>query len=197
MRARRSHAIEDLNKMKRRFVRHYRFLLTLIDEMLNFQGRVTSYVKRELRVIMQDEVSTVWERGCVSMKRKVRHLREKWSKRQVTVSEGMRGIAISDYDLDVFCERGGLPEQGLEPSRTSVDPPLYGGSSISGNQKSILSLPPKFTTYEQISDTAMEVEMEVMNCKLRWEMMSRDERGGEEWSEGWEMQRLEREREHL
>ena len=193
MQARRNYAIGDLDRERRTYTRYYRRLLNLISDVFPFQDTIIRMVKRGVGVIMQQEVELAWQIGCTRMKEKVRHLSEKWRRRHDREDEELCGIAVSDQELDRFYVSGGIPEQGLKPSRSTVDVPIYGGCRISETQRSVLTLPPKFTTYEHISDTAMEAEMEVMNCKLRWENMNKAEREGETWTKEWERERMEKE----
>ena len=152
---------------------------------------------RSVGEIIQGEVELVWESGCRKMKEKTQHLYRRWKNVGTRREEELQGIAITDHELDRFCENGGLQEHGLEVNCEFQEPPTYGGCNISDNQRRLLRLPPKFTTYEEISEKEMEVEMEVANCKLRWELMNRREREeegeSEEWTEEWEMERMEKE----
>ena len=193
MKARRNYAIGDLDRERRTYIRYYGRLLNMISDAFPFQGATTRLVRIRVGVIMQQEVEHVWQIGCTKMKEKVRHLSRKWRRRHEGEVKELRGVAVSDQDLERFFVSGGIPEQGLKPSQSTVDLPIYGGCTITETQRSVLSLPPKFTTYENISDMAMEAEMEVMNCKLRWENMNKAERGGETWTKEWERERMEKE----
>ena len=192
MRARRTHALGDWHREKKRYIRCHRYLYSVINQCFTFQGMLARQVKRNIGEIIQSEVELVWQTGCEKMKDKVRHLVSKWNRRSKE-GEELYGIAISDQDLDQFCVTGGIDEHGLKINCDLQDPPIYGGCNISENQKAILSLPPKFTTYAEISEKEMEVEMEVAMCKLRWELMNREERENRVWTKEWEMERMERE----
>ena len=91
------------------------------------------------------------------MRQKVRHLYRKWSKVGDRDTGELQGMVIGDQELDRFCEEGSRPEHGLDFNCSSQNPPIYGGCVISENQKSILTLPPKLTTYDRISEKQSEL----------------------------------------
>ena len=67
----------------------------------------------------------------------------------------------------------------------------YGGVGTNPNENSILALPHKFTTFENIQIDKIRVSTEIMKDKVRWELRSREERDGEPWTEEWEMRQQE------
>ena len=56
--------------------------------------------------------------------------------------------------------------------------------------------PPKFTTYDKIDVTKVEIAAEVMADKMRWELRSIEERDGQQWSEDIELKSVEKKTVH-
>ena len=74
MQARRNYAIADWDRERRKYFRYYRRLSNMIDDDMSFQATTARDIKREIGVIMQEEIEVVWQTGCSRMKEKVSHL---------------------------------------------------------------------------------------------------------------------------
>ena len=127
----------------------------------------------QFNIIMQSEVESTWKAGRQKIKNKIEFLSKKRSNPDL-VSGEWNGILISDDKLKSRYE---------EPV---IEPLNYGNIQLSDNEKKVLTLPPKFTTFENISREKMEVAAEVMVDKLRWEDRSRKQRDNGTWTEDWE-----------
>ena len=134
---------------------------------------------------MQTEVTWTWNVGRDKLEKKVTHLDRKWGKKHKEVGT-WKGVAIGDEELEKYRES----MNSRNRNTCNKDPPVYGGTTISENQKALLKLPPGFTTYEAISDTRMEVELEAMLTKYRWEARSKEQRKGKPWSEEWQAEQM-------
>ena len=176
MNARMKDAQDELRRATRKFERSKNYFWSNNVSSLGYN--------RELNKVMQEEVTYEWEMSKRKMDKKVKHISMRWSREKV-VEDSWRNIAISDGALKRFVE------QNEEYERQTKDVPIYGDTAISENQRSILQLPPGFTTYEQVSETEMETEMEVMMNKARWEHQNKKNREGEEWSEDWQDEEIE------
>ena len=120
------------------------------------------------------------------MLQKINHLCKRWQPNYDKNKEKKwKGIAISDDELNRFIE-----EKKMQ-AKLKQEVPVYGGTEISKNQQAILQLPPGFTTYEKITETEIETEIEIMMNKARWEQRNKREREGEEWTEELEDQEIE------
>ena len=126
---------------------------------------------------MQTEVNRVWEEGMEKMKEKVKHLTEKWTtSRKEKVSDKWREIAIGDDDLkNIYGE--------VEQNPVSK----YGDVTTTKEEDKILSLPPKFKTFERLTSEKVEHALEVMYAKSRLELRSKNERNGEPWTKDLEL----------
>ena len=69
------------------------------------------------------------------------------------------------------------------PPAFSSEPRVYGGVSVTDEEKKALNLPPKFTIYEKIDKEKCFVEIETMVSKYMWEMRKRNKEEEEEESE--------------
>ena len=193
LKARRAYAIEDLERTKKLYIKRQQYLYHKIEDAIR-DTDTCRRVKKNINTIIQDEVQKEWDEKKESMKSKIKHLTQKWKYRNEPHEERWNGIAISDKELEEFRKDGGIEEHGLKLNEVNTDPAVYGNTEVTENQKALLRLPPKFATYGKISEKEMEVEMEVMNCKLRWEARNKRERGNEIWTREWEEEKIEKEK---
>ena len=143
--------------------------------------------------IMQEEVRWEWKEGRDKVWEKVNHLERKWvrerrAERRGGAEDALVGIRWRDTEL-----RRRAEEEGR---RLGVDqqPLVYGGLQPTEEEAAIMALPPKFATYGAINLKEVEVEVELMFAKMKWELKAREERrgveeeeeGGGEWTEEWE-----------
>ena len=70
------------------------------------------------------------------------------------------------------------------PDDFTTEPQCYGGVELSSDEKSALSVPPKFAIYSKIDTTDCEAQVEKGLAKLRWSIQKRErEERGEETDE--------------
>ena len=193
LKTRRAYAIEDLERTKKLYIKRQQYLYQKIEDTIRDVSTCRG-VKRSINTIIQDEVQREWNEKKESMKSKLRHLTQKWKYKYEQHEEKWNGIAISDKELEEFHKNGEIEEHGLKVSNVNTDPAAYDNIEVTDNQKALLRLPPKFATYGKISEKEMEFEMEVMNCKLRWEARNKRERDNEIWTREWEEEKIEREK---
>ena len=155
-------------------------------------------VMTRYNVILQEEVEREWEEKRRKDKEKINHLERKWVRAR---REEMRGGAGRDENLleGIIYRDADLKRKAEEEGR-DVDEPeaplVYGGIHPTDQEVAALTLPPKFATFNKITEEEMEVEAEIMIAKLKWELRAREDRaarreeegkeGGERWTEEWE-----------
>ena len=161
------HANVELSKARSIFSRQYKHLI----------GRWghNNVISSRFKQLMQNEVEYYWESGKAKNNEKVKHLKEKWNlyfdnKYKKANVDTWKDIAISDKAL----------KESLGEKETVVA--AYGGVDLSEEEKKVLKLPPKFTTFEQLSKVMMETAVEVLNAKIRMENRARERREGRPWS---------------
>ena len=172
-------AMEELEGTKRQFSR--------LDSYLRRRWGHHAQVLAQFAAILQPEVRREWEDRRSKHKTKIDHLERRWKASQNRRwPEILEGIRYSDADL-----KRRAREAGREPE-VRQEPLIYGGVRASEEEKSVLSLPPKFTTYGAINMEEIEVEAEVMIAKVKWELHARTDRLNEEqdgkWTKEWEEQ---------
>ena len=147
--------------------------------------------------ILQPEVNQEWEDRKEKHKRKIDHLERRWVRRRreerrgevgVGVADQLAGIRYRDTDL-----RRKAEEEGREVEVHQV-PLIYGDIQATPEERAIMALPSKFSTFGAINKEEMEVE--VMMAKAKWELQAREERKGDdgeggEWTEEWEVEQQE------
>ena len=138
----------------------------------------------EFRNILKREATRVWVEGKEKNTKKIDHLTKKWRRRKdCQVENGeWRGIKIGDRQL----------EEEMREENDDYRPHKYGGVGTNPNEDSILALPHKFTTFENIQIDKIRVYTVIMKDKVRWELRCRQERDGEPWTEEWEMRQQEK-----
>ena len=113
--------------------------------------------------------------------KKVEWLEKKDGKRDVTL------IEMSEYErekygmTEIFQEECGMKAENLK----KPDVVCSAGEilEISENEKQVLALGPKFCVRKALSENDFEVELEECIAKIKWELMSQDEKDGEIISE--------------
>ena len=185
--------MEDWERTKRHCNRKQQYLHHKIEDTIR-NNEMCNELKRNINVLMQYEIAREWNEKKQKMKNKIKHLVQKWKGGHQAQEGKWNGIAISDEELEDFRKHGELENHNLKIHEETKDPQVYDNESITENQKALLRLPPKFATYGTISKEEMEVEFEVMNCKLRWEERNKREREYEDWTREWEVDRIEREK---
>ena len=133
------------------------------------------------RNILGSEASKVWKDGKEKNGKKIEHLMKKWRRIESRTVDGeWRGIKIGDRQL----------EEEMREEDVSR-PHKYGGVETNADENSVLALPHKFTTFDNIQIDKIKVSTEIMKDKVRWELRSREEREGEAWTEEWEVRQQE------
>ena len=72
----------------------------------------------------------------------------------MAVPDEIEGIVLSDQAL---------------PAEYDSAPRTYGGVTLNDDERCLLTLPPKFATYEKINEEQCEAQIEKALAKLRWE----------------------------
>ena len=109
-------------------------------------------VRTEFERLWRREVTKYENEYVETQKKKLRHLREKYKKKERTVPDEIEGIIVKDQET---------------PEEYSSAPRLYGGVTLNENEQSLLTLPPKYATYEVVSEEKCEAEIEKSLTKLR------------------------------
>ena len=127
-----------------------------------------SLIMGRFKQIMHQECQFTWKQLRSKTNQKISFLANKWQNNKVKVDQ-WRDVMISDEKL----------KDAFEPiiAKPLVDDNLQ----LSESEKSILNYPPKFTTFDKIVKSKIDVAVEVCVDKLRWEDRSREEKG--EWTE--------------
>ena len=175
---------------------------TLAGTRTRYQSRM-SYLERrwghnraimaDFKMIVQEQVESVWKTMKEKNKQKREHLERKWQGERRRKQGGnpklggeWRGIKIGEKELEEEEKTRG--DDGKKPVLK------YGGVETTQEEDSILNLPSKFTTFEPITTDKLEVDLSMAITKARWELEARRERGeGEEqvWTEEWEAEQQE------
>ena len=121
---------------------------------------------------MRQEMTSLWQQTKTKMSAKIRHLQAKYVPQPIN---NIRGIKISDSEL-------GEAENPKKPLVWGNNKDLV-ISKLSDGGKAILSMPPKTTTYKNITTMDMEIQVEKMTCKWRWGVQ-RDKRDKEDQMAG-------------
>ena len=128
---------------------------------------------------MQAEVSEFWDKGRERIRNKINFLRNREKGEKKTVPEELEGILISDEKL-------------REKFDDPVILPLTGGQTVTRGEMKAISLNPKETVRDRVTREKMAVASEVMADKIRWELRSREERDGANWTEEWEYEKVQK-----
>lgn len=128
---------------------------------------------------MQAKVSEVWDQGREKIRRKINFLRNRDRGEKEAVPEELEGILISDEKL-------------TERFEAPVIQPLTGGQAVTRGEEKAISLNPKETVRERVTRDKMAVASEVLADKIRWELRSREERDGADWTEDWEYEKVQK-----
>ena len=89
---------------------------------------------------------------CKRRKKKVDFLSRKYN-RKTRLPYSINGAIVADQDV---------------PENFTSEPRCYGAIEISNDEKAVLSLPPKFATYDRVDQLRCEGEVEKGLAKLRW-----------------------------
>jgi hypothetical protein len=92
-------------------------------------------------------------------KTKVKFLISKYGKK-VNIPDVYEGIKISDQEI---------------PDTFTSEPRCYGGCTIDNNERSILTLPPKFAMYPKLDAAAIETQIEKSLAKYRWDQAKEEQ----------------------
>ena len=98
--------------------------------------------------------------------KKIDFLTKKW--KHVPITEGrdyIEGVNIADRTL---------------PDSFESEPRLYGGTNITDQERSLLSLPPRFSTYEKVNIGETECQIEKSFAIIRWQKMEEGGNNNEE-----------------
>ena len=121
---------------------------------------------------------TIYENKCAeNYRKKIRHLRGKYMKKDETVPDEIDGIIVKDQEI---------------PEEYASTPRLYGGINLQSDEQSLLELPPKYATYEKVDKEHCQAEIEKSLAKTRWERKKDDDPRGNELpreEKGWHDQR--------
>ena len=112
--------------------------------------------KREITKYENERLST--------HRKKLQHLRMKYKRKETNVPDEIEGIILKDQEL---------------PAEYNSTPCTYGGIVLNENEQSLLSLPPKYAMYEQVTLERCEAEIEKALAKLRWEKKEDTDPGGD------------------
>ena len=128
---------------------------------------------------MQAKVSEVWDQGREKIRRKINFLRNRDRGEKEAIPEELEGILISDEKL-------------TERFEAPVIQPLTGGQAVTRGKEKAISLNPKETVRERVMRDKLAVASEVLADKIRWELRSREERDGADWTEDWEQEKVQK-----
>ena len=99
------------------------------------------------------------------LKSKTRFLDSKYNQKE-QIPDTIHGINIADQVI---------------PPDFSSEPRVYGGASLTENEKEVLALPPNFALYEQVNPHECETQVEKALAKLRWAI--KEQKNNEEGNE--------------
>ena len=153
--------LQDAQRELRRLKRTNTTTWRREKELLTRAGVVDEFERLWRREI------TIYEKECAEkQKKKLQHLQNKYKNKKKTIPDEIEGITLTDQEL---------PAEYSSTART------YGGIELEENEHSLLSLPPKYATYEKVELESCEAEIEKGLAKLRWEEKRKavDEEGNE------------------
>ena len=162
MKRRRKDAEDKLEKARRHHRSSLKYLATIIP----------SHIMEEFCRFMELESGREWKKRQENMKRKLRHLQEKFQPWKAPVPSQIHGIKISDEEL-------ADDESKEEPIKVKV----FGGAQVPDAAKPPLTLDPKFAIHPRIDMKEVETEIEKAIWKARWEFRSKEMREGQEVTE--------------
>ena len=115
-------------------------------------------VVAEYEVIWSCEKSAYARALRQKLRKKTTFLKKKQN-RVREVPDEIEGILIADQDVSSF----------------TANPRVYGGTEISAEEESVLSLPPNYTLYEKIDPRECEIEVEKSLAKARWTIREKEQ----------------------
>ena len=121
--------------------------------MLRQQG-----VCRKYEDLWSRELRKYKEVLCKRRKKKVEFLSQKYN-RKPNLPDRVHGVIVADQEI---------------PENFTSEPRCYGSVQISSDEKAVLSLPPKFATFDRIDKLRCEGEVEKGLAKLRWSRKRED-----------------------
>ena len=86
------------------------------------------------------------------LKSKTRFLNSRYNQKK-HIPDTIHGINIDDQVI---------------PPDFSSEPRVYGGASLTENEKEVLALPPNFALFEHVDPIQCETQVEKALAKLRW-----------------------------
>ena len=159
--------------------RKIRNLFTSRYEYLRRRWGNNRHFMTNFNAIMQAETRFVWETGRERVRSKVDNLCEKWhEKSRARVPDMIEYVAISDHAL----------ETRFGPVQKEA-PVVYGGVGITEAEAAVAGLGPKFCVTPRLSMEDVQVAVEEVLTKIRWEDRSRDERDGEQWTPEYQIEK--------
>ncbi len=111
-------------------------------------------VLREYERLWRRETTKYDEEIRSKHRKKIRHLQRKYKTKPNTIPDEIDGIVIKDQEI---------------PEGYSSTPRTYGGITLTNEEETLLSLPPKYATYNKVNTEECEAEVEKCLAKLRWE----------------------------
>ena len=133
---------------------------------LNRRWGHNGFIMGKFREIMQKEVELLWNKLRNKNQNKISHLVSKWKDKNSEIVGEWRNILISDEKLK---------EQFDDPVIVPIN---EDNIELSEAETKVLMKPPKFTTYDRVDITKVEVAAECLINKLRWKLRSKAESGG-------------------
>ena len=131
----------------------------------------------QFNILLQHEIVDVWETGRARVLAKIDFLAKKWHSVPNEVQHEIDDVAISDQKLEE--QFGPIEEE---------DALIFGGAEdiFDDNEKEVLKTDPNFRIYPRLDKEDINVSIQTMFVKTRWDMMAREQRDGEKWSEEWQ-----------
>ena len=171
LRTRINHATEEMSKL--------RYLHNKQLSYMRQRWGHNRFAFSNFLTVMQEEVRFVWLTGLEKMNQKIQHLSSKWSQPDKTPTDKTKSLVDGKFKDILISDEVLIAQYGQHKPELAV----YGDVELSDAEKKIITLPPKYTTYEKIDKINLATAAEVMSAKIRWEMRSREEKDFEPWSE--------------
>ena len=158
------------DKIRRKFLADYNYLSRRWG--LNFPQFMTQFNN-----LMQSEIEEVWLTGKARVTRRLDFLSQLWFFVHNHVPDKIQEIAISDRMLE---EKFGPIEDD--------DPLIFGRIQLTENESEVMKMDPKYAVHARLDKEDNQVAVQSILAKARWELMNREQRDGDPWSEDWQHQ---------
>ena len=145
-------------------------------------------IKRPVELLAKDEIKYMTEVYIKEKKRKIDFLKDRQLQHNGNNSVNRAKNSQTQTNIDQSSDRHNI-EKILDnvvtsdrplPPTFSSEPRVYGGISISEEEKAALTLPPKYTLYENVDRKNCLVEIETMVSKYMWELRKRADNENDE-----------------